>query len=240
MTDSINWHRYDITRAKRLLSGAWIRLAITIGATALGVVLMVVGIVNIRQLGLFFIGLFLVIVFGIFLLVFAYSGANSRHAFGRLTGGLVGFSSSALSLEAITLPWEGIARIAFVNRQLENYVASTPSYRFGLVRVANAIGFSGGQGEVIVSITVTHGEAARAALSPRDKGFITVPKKSTLPDPRRGQFVFTPDVVMHEGEVEALRMALRSAATSRGIEYYETDSTTDFTTKNFAAMGITL
>jgi hypothetical protein len=240
MTDSIRWHRYDTAKAKAILGGATIRTAITATGTVVGVALMVYGLVNLRQIGLFFLGFLFFVCFGIFLLIFRNAQVTSRQSFGRLTGNLVGFDERGIHLEPIMLPWEGIARIATVDRAREVYEASTPTRMFGTYRLANALAFTAGQGQVSVSIIVTHGHAARAALSQRDRSFIGVPKKSALPEPLRGHLIFMPDVVMDAGEVELLLMALQSGAESRGIPFYRTDSVTDFTTKNYAAMGITL
>ena len=91
-----------------------------------------------------------------------------------------------------------------------------------------------------MSIIVTDGPAAKAVLSTRDKSFIGVPRKSSLPDPQRGHLLFTPDVVMAQDEVELLLMALQSGAESRGIPFYRTQSVTDFQRQNFAAMGLSL
>lgn len=240
MTDSTRWHRYDIDRARALLGGARLRLAITAVGTAVGLVLMVYGLVSIRQLGLFFLGLLFFVCFGIFLLVFYFAGENSRHSFGRLTGNLVGIDDEGIHLEPIMLPWEGIVRISSLNRQAEIAQGSVPARQFGTYKLANALAFSGGQGQISVSIIVSHGAAAKAALGVRDRGYIAVPRKSSLPDPQRGHLVFTPDVVMDEGEVELLLVALESGARSHGIPFHRTQSVTDFQTQNYAALGITL
>ena len=235
----VDWFDYDLGLAQRILGGATARQAVTLTATILSAVAVVVGLTNIRLIWLTMLGVVLLFIFGIFFFVFRSAAENSRHVFGRLTGRYLTIEDKGVTLEAIGLPWGTIQRIAILDRRNEIANSAFPRNQ-GVNHLANQLAISAGQGETLVSITVKDGAAVAAVLAPQDKGFVNVPKKSTLPDPRPGQLILSPDVVMNSTVVRDLAIALRTAAEARGIPVHITTSQQDFVTTNYAELGVTL
>lgn len=231
---------YDLVRAKRILSGAGVRKGVTLAGTILGVAAIIYGLTNIRLGGFIILGVFMVVIFGIFFFVVSSAGTNSRHVFGRLTGHYITIDDNGLTLEAVRLPWASVQRIAILDRRDEIADSAITRGQQGANQLANQLAKSAGQGETLISITVRDGASVAGVLAPQDKGFVMVPKKSTLPEPRPGQIILSPDVVMTSTQVVDLAVALRTAAQARGVAVHVTTNQNDFLTTNYAELGIKL
>jgi len=232
-------YSYDLERAKRILGGVTQRKVITLSLTILSVISIIIGLTNLRLVAFTIFGVLALFIFGIFYIVVSSAGENSRHVFGRLTGTYLTLDDTGLQLEAISIPWAEVQRVSYLDRRNE-IAESALLRREGTNNLANSLAKSSGQGETLISIIVRNAAGAASVLQHADRKFIQAPKQSTLPEPRPGQFVLSPDTVMTSTEVLALANGLRAAAEARGIPVYITGSSTDFTTRNYAELGVKL
>lgn len=232
---------YDLDAARRILSGAKKRSGVTLGLAILGLISVGVGLTSVRLIGFTILGVFLVIIFGIAFFIVVNAAKNSKLAFGHMSGRYVAIDDTGLHFEVVSVPWAAVQRISILDRRNELASAGIDYGDRAMMKTTNNFAKSAGQGEIVVSIIVRDGAALAATIADASqRNFVSVPKTSSLPAPLPGQISLTPDVVLSSQVILDLSTALRTETAARGIPMVFNTVVTEFTTANYAAMGIDL